>query len=128
MPTAATPNKHPNNSQAATDTVDAEEQARRSAVYAAIAAIPPGQVAAYGEVAKMAGLPGRARWVGRLLSQLPAQSQLPWYRVVRADGKLGFAEGSENFERQRKALAKEGVPISNSRIAKRLFYRASHSS
>jgi methylated-DNA-protein-cysteine methyltransferase-like protein len=41
------------------------DAARR--IYAAIAAIPPGRVASYGAIAARAGLPGRARLVGKLL-------------------------------------------------------------
>ena len=40
-------------------------------IYAAIAAIPPGRVASYGAIAARAGLPGRARLVGRLLGEVP---------------------------------------------------------
>ncbi|MGH3708224.1 MAG: MGMT family protein [Pseudonocardiaceae bacterium] len=49
-----------------------------------IAAIPAGSVLAYGEVAARAGLPGRARLVGRILAE--DGHDLPWHRVLRADG------------------------------------------
>ena len=55
-------------------------------IYAAIAAIPRGRVASYGAIAARAGLPGRARLVGKLLGQTPADMPLPWYRVLRAEG------------------------------------------
>ena len=100
----------------------AEAETRAAAVYAAIAAIPPGHVAAYGQVAEMAGLNGRARWVGRLLSQLPAQSQLPWYRVVRASGELGFELGSASYQRQLEQLNIEGIDLHKGRVPKRYFW------
>jgi methylated-DNA-protein-cysteine methyltransferase related protein len=49
-----------------------------------VAAIPAGSVLAYGQVAARAGLPGRARLVGRILAE--NGDDLPWHRVLRADG------------------------------------------
>ncbi len=49
-----------------------------------VAAIPAGSVLAYGAVAARAGLPGRARLVGRILAE--DGHDLPWHRVLRADG------------------------------------------
>ena len=59
-------------------------------------AIPPGRVATYGQVAEAAGLPGRARLVGRALRELPDDSAVPWHRVVGAGGRIsprGDGEG-----------------------------------
>ena len=58
-------------------------------ILAAIRAIPRGQVAGYGEVARRAGLPGRARMVARLLSHNDDR-RLPWHRVLRSDGRIAF--------------------------------------
>ena len=44
---------------------------RYQRIYAAIAAIPPGRVASYGQIAARAGLPGRARLVGAALRDTP---------------------------------------------------------
>ncbi|MGH8213359.1 MAG: MGMT family protein, partial [Rhodanobacteraceae bacterium] len=44
-------------------TNDVKPEYRR--IYAAVAAIPAGRVASYGEIAARAGLPGRARLAGR---------------------------------------------------------------
>ena len=46
----------------------------------------PGEVVTYGEVAEMAGFPGRARAVGRILSL--TEEDLPWWRVVGHGGRL----------------------------------------
>ena len=46
----------------------------------------PGEVVTYGEVAEMAGFPGRARAVGRILSM--TEEDLPWWRVVGHGGQL----------------------------------------
>jgi methylated-DNA-protein-cysteine methyltransferase-like protein len=77
------------------------------AIWGVIATIPRGRVASYGQVAAAAGLPGRARMVGRALAGLPPNSDVPWYRVVAANGKISLpgAAGAE----QRKLLQAEGV-------------------
>lgn len=85
-------------------------------IYQVLASIPHGRLCSYGEVAKLAGLPGRARWVGRTLSQLPADTRLPWYRVVNAQGKISFTEGSEGYRRQLGHLQDEGSAELNGRI------------
>jgi methylated-DNA-protein-cysteine methyltransferase-like protein len=55
-------------------------------VIAVIAAIEAGDVWTYGEVAEVAGRPGAARAVGRVLATVDAD--LPWWRVVTASGRL----------------------------------------
>lgn len=60
-----------------------DEQLER--VRSVVAAVPPGAVLAYGDVATRAGLPGRARLVGRILAE--DGRDLPWHRIVRADGR-----------------------------------------
>lgn len=82
------------------------------AVYQCLAAVPAGQVISYGQLARLAGQPRHARFVGRLLSRLPADSRLPWWRVVRSDG--GITRG----ERQRDRLLEEGVVMLGDRVRK----------
>lgn len=84
-------------------------------IAAAIHAIPPGQVAGYGEVARRAGLPGRARLVARLLSQND-DARLPWHRVLRSDGRIAFADGSAPFLEQCLRLRAEGVRVERGRV------------
>lgn len=84
-------------------------------VFAAIRAIPVGQVAGYGEVARRAGLPGRARWVARLLSE-NTDLALPWHRVLRADGSIAFPAGSEGYTQQCARLRHEGVLVECGRV------------
>jgi methylated-DNA-protein-cysteine methyltransferase-like protein len=73
----------------------------------AVRAIPRGRVASYGQVAELAGLPGRARLVGRVLSLLPPGSRVPWQRVVNTRGELSLQ--GEDAARQRHLLEREGV-------------------
>ena len=61
------------------------DDAFTDAVIAVIHRLEPGEVVTYGEVAAEAGHPGAARAVGNLLRQTP---DLPWWRVVAANGRL----------------------------------------
>lgn len=78
--------------------------------------IPRGSVASYGEIAQRAGLPGRARLVGRVLREAGEQAGLPWHRVLRADGRFAFAPGSKAFREQKRRLLAEGVSLSGARV------------
>ena len=80
-------------------------------IYAAVAAIPRGRVATYGQVARVAGLPGRARQVGYALHALPPGSPIPWQRVVNARGAISLPELGGAAARQRELLADEGVEL-----------------
>lgn len=84
------------------------ESDARSRILAAVRAIPTGQSASYGEVARRAGLPGRARLVARVLAQ-NEDPGLPWHRVLRADGRIAFPAGSANHAEQLRRLKAEGV-------------------
>lgn len=86
-------------------------------IYAAIAAIPRGRVANYGEIAARAGLPRRARLVGYALRHTPDDLTLPWHRVLRADGRIAFLAGSAAFQEQHQRLMGEGVMVRNGRVA-----------
>ena len=87
-------------------------------ILAAVRAIPRGQVAGYGEVARRAGLPGRARLAARVLSMNTDRS-LPWHRVLRSDGRIAFPDGSPGFREQSRRLRAEGVNVSNGRVRMR---------
>jgi len=84
-------------------------------IFAAIRAVPAGQVAGYGEIARRAGLPGRARMVARLLSENP-DPKLPWHRVLRSDGRIAFPPDHAAFDEQQQRLRAEGVVIRNGRV------------
>ena len=77
-----------------------------------VRAIPRGAVLSYSRVAVLAGAPGRARLVGRLLRG--TTGKLPWWRVVRADRTL--AEPVAAVQRQR--LRAEGVVVRGTRVAR----------
>lgn len=84
-------------------------------ILAAIRAIPRGQVAGYGHIARRAGLPGRARLVARLLAHNDDPG-LPWHRVLRSDGRIAFPEGSRGWREQSQRLRAEGVTVERGRV------------
>ncbi|TAM10727.1 MAG: cysteine methyltransferase [Nevskiaceae bacterium] len=94
---------------------------RHQRIYAAIAAIPAGRVASYGQIALRAGLPGRARLVGKALAETPDGLELPWHRVLHADGTVALARGSSGFDEQCRCLRAEGVAVRNGRVSMRAF-------
>jgi methylated-DNA-protein-cysteine methyltransferase-like protein len=61
-----------------------EELSKAERIWQIVASIPSGQVASYGQIATLAGLPGYARFVGTTLGKLPQNTSLPWHRVVNA--------------------------------------------
>ena len=78
-------------------------------IWQVVSLIPPGKVATYGDVARHAGLARAARRVGRALRQLPAETRVPWHRVVNAQGRISLPEGSASQYTQRERLEAEGV-------------------
>ena len=82
-------------------------------IYAVVCRIPAGKVASYGQVAALAGLPGRARQVGYALSALASGSGVPWQRVVNAQGEISRrSDGGPGSSLQRMLLEAEGVSFS----------------
>jgi alkylated DNA nucleotide flippase Atl1 len=77
---------------------------RRARIVARVREIPEGFVRTYGDID-----PGAPRLVGRVLSDAHA-NDLPWQRVVRADGVM------PQGERQRELLLREGVPMRGHRV------------
>ncbi len=71
--------------------------------------IPKGKVASYGQVARLAELPGYARYVGYVMKNLPAGTKLPWHRVVNSQGRISFPRNSASYQRQKSLLEDEGV-------------------
>ncbi len=76
-----------------------------------LAHIPKGKLISYGGLAKLSGYPNHARHVGKVLSKLPKDSKLPWFRVVNSQGKISLK--GEAFERQKTQLLLDGIEISN---------------
>jgi len=94
-------------------------------IWQTVQLIPIGKVACYGQIADLAGLPGRARLVGKALGTVPKSGWqgkvVPWYRVINSQGKISFPVGSEYFEIQKGKLQEEQVVIIGARIKLPLF-------
>lgn len=78
-------------------------------IYAAVRKVPRGRVATYGQIATLAGLPGRARQVGYALYALQ-DGRVPWHRVVNAQGCISARANEPGGSLlQRMRLEQEGV-------------------
>lgn len=85
-----------------------------AAICDVIRRIPEGWVATYGQIAAMAGLPRRARLVGRVLQHLDPATNIPWHRVVNAKGEVSYSPSRNGGDAlQRRLLEKEGVEFDN---------------
>lgn len=55
-----------------------------------IKGIPTGHVMSYGQIAAAAGNPRAARQVVRVLHSMSEKHELPWHRVINAQGEISF--------------------------------------
>ena len=83
-------------------------------IYNIVKQIPPGRVATYGQVARLAGQIKAARVVGYALHVNPDQQHIPCHRVVNRFGDLApsFAFGGQDVQKQ--LLEREGVAVGES--------------
>jgi methylated-DNA-protein-cysteine methyltransferase related protein len=88
-------------------------------IWGVVARIPRGRVATYGQIARMAGLPGGARTVGWAMRALPddlriSGRRVPWHRVINAQGRIsprGLTRDTEGSAEQALRLRREGVGV-----------------
>lgn len=92
---------------------------RAAAILKAVRGIKRGTFASYGEVARRAGMPGRARLVGTVLRESGDAARLPWHRVTGAGGRIAFPAGSRQAREQIQRLAREGVKARGNRVLQR---------
>lgn len=78
-------------------------------IWQIIASIPEGKVATYGQIAKLAGYPNHARYVGSTLKKLPKDTSLPWHRVINGQGRISFPVDSKAYKTQQSRLEAEGL-------------------
>lgn len=86
------------------------------AIWTAVGYIPKGKVATYGQIAAIAGFPRTARAVGRALSKLPADTQIPWFRVINAKGEISFPIDSDRYDIQKQHLEEELIIVRNGKV------------
>jgi methylated-DNA-protein-cysteine methyltransferase-like protein len=87
-------------------------------IWRTVVAIPRGEIATYGGIARRAGLPGRARMVGHALKVAPRGMALPWHRVLAAGGRIAFPKGSRAHAEQARRLRAEGIDVVRGRVAR----------
>jgi methylated-DNA-protein-cysteine methyltransferase-like protein len=96
--------------------MSANLSARHRAIIDTIRGIPPGRVASYGQIAALSGCAGRARLVGWTLRHLTDGLELPWHRVLRADGCIALPPGSSGHVEQTRRLKRERVEVVRGRV------------
>lgn len=82
----------------------------RTQVLALVARIPEGRVMTYGQLARLCGHPGAARQVGYVMNAVPKEGDLPWQRVINAQGRVSTHKiGCGDL--QEELLRAEGVEL-----------------
>jgi methylated-DNA-protein-cysteine methyltransferase-like protein len=82
-----------------------------------VSQIPEGRVSSFGRIAAAAGLPKKARWIGRILSQLPSETSIPWHRVLGHGGNITCPR--RDIARAR--LLDEGVVVEDFKVKMRSY-------
>lgn len=100
-------------------TPDSDKLTPQQRIEQIILSIPPGRVSSYGQVADLAGLPGRARLVARVLRV--TERELPWFRVLRSSGQIAIDPDSPWFVEQIQRLRADGIVVSNARVDLRRY-------
>ncbi|MGC6488679.1 MAG: MGMT family protein [Planctomycetota bacterium] len=83
-------------------------------VFAQVRQVPAGAVTTYGDVGAALGSENVARHVGYAMAAVPEGSDVPWWRVVAAGGRL--SQLPEAAARQAALLADEGVEVERGRV------------
>ena len=78
-------------------------------VYRLVQLIPSGKVLTYGRVAALLDTPRGARAVGWALNGLPANTDVPWHRVVNANRQISPRMNDLSGDEQRRRLEAEGL-------------------
>lgn len=90
-------------------------------IYSVVDCIPRGSVSTYGWIAERVGFARHARLVGHALRVLPDGRDIPWHRVINAQGRISFPRGSAPYAEQRRRLEEEGVRLVRGRIDLKRF-------
>ncbi len=83
-------------------------------VYEVVGRIPPGRVTTYGTVSQLVvGHARAARTVGWALHSLSPRlaAEVPWWRVINAQGRISTSCETHTADEQRARLAAEGVAV-----------------
>ena len=86
----------------------AREDSVHQRIHDVVRQIPPGKIATYGQVARIVDR-CTARMVGYAMAALRGRSDVPWQRVINAQGEISTRSRGDGALRQRKLLEKEGI-------------------
>lgn len=84
------------------------EQPIYQRIYLVTQQIPSGRVATYGQIALLVGH-CTARMVGYAMAAVDGSANVPWQRVINAQGKISPRADSLSTEQQRLRLEEEGI-------------------
>jgi methylated-DNA-protein-cysteine methyltransferase-like protein len=90
-----------------------EKQDFQQAVYDIVRLIPVGRATNYGAIARAIGFHNLSRKVGKVMSECPANANIPAHRVVNSQG---FLSAKNTFNTQQQRLETEGVTVKNNRV------------
>lgn len=85
-------------------------------IWDVISRIPHGKVATYGQIALLAGVGGHARLVGYALHATPDEIQIPWHRVINAQGRISLPREDGHYDLQKTLLEAEGIVFIREKI------------
>lgn len=90
-------------------------------IWQVVQLIPKGKVSSYRVIADLAGLPKRARFVSSALRKAPHNLQLPWHRVLNAQGNLSIPQHNPLYQTQWELLETENIIVNNGKVNMRIF-------
>ena len=98
-----------------------DRMTRMHRIWDTIRDIPRGNVASYGQIAEISGIPRGARQVGYALHALDAEDAVPWHRVINARGQVSRRSFPGCDHGQRDRLEAEGITLLNGRVSLKHF-------
>ncbi len=101
-----------------TPTASARDGARKrerlhETIHDVVRTIPKGRVATYGQIAVIVER-CTPRMVGYAMAAVPFGTDVPWHRVINAQGRVSARGGGDGAETQRVLLEAEGVAFDES--------------
>ena len=88
-----------------------DDPSYRERAYELVLRIPPGRVMSYGLVAKVLGIGYDARAIGNIMYATPNEDgrNIPWHRVLNAQGRCSTAGLTSPPDLQQRLLEGEGI-------------------
>lgn len=85
-------------------------------IWAVVRQIPFGKVATYGQIARLAGFGGQPRLAGYALHNTPNDVEIPWHRVINAQGRISLPKEDGRYDLQKTLLEAEDVVFIGERV------------